>query len=114
MWREELCATTSTDAPQLSDERCFAIRPPGKLPGHKKEFNSALVQIIKGAFNSPVHMYALLTMTASGMGNTAGIPLEGKNTPEYLMSRVLPCLREEVARITDGELVDKQVLLDIL
>ena len=60
-------------------------------------------------------MYALLTMTASGMGNTAGIPIEAKYTPEYSMSKVLPYLRKEVARIANGEqLLDKQVLLDIL
>jgi hypothetical protein len=72
-------------------------------------------QIIQGAWNSPVHMYALLTMTATGMGNKAGIPIEAKYTPEYLMSKVLPYLRKEVARIANGQqLIDKQVLLDIL
>ena len=100
---------------QLSDERSFAIRPSGKLAGHKELYFSALGQIIQGALNSPIHMYALLTMTACGMRNTAGVKIDPKQTPEYLMSKALPYLRKEIARIANGEtLVDKQVLLDIL
>jgi hypothetical protein len=54
-------------------------------------------------------------MTAGGMRNTAGVEIDPKHTPEYLMSKVLPFLRKEIARIANGEtLVDKQILLDIL
>lgn len=114
VWREEYRATTDTNDQQLSSERSFAIRPSGKLAGHKKLYFSALGQIIQGALNSPIHMYALLTMTASGMRNTAGVAIDPTHTPEYLMSKVLPNLRKEVAQIANGEcLIDKQILLDI-
>lgn len=53
-------------------------------------------------------------MTAGGMRNTAGVRIDPKHTPEYFISKALPYLRKEVARIAKGEtLVVKQVLLDI-
>jgi hypothetical protein len=115
VWREEYRTTADPNGLQLSSERSFAIRPSGKLAGHKELYFSALGQIIQGALNSPIHMYSLLTMTACGMRNTAGVEIGRKQTPEYLMNKALPYLRKEVARIVDGEtLVDKQVLLSIL
>lgn len=78
------------------------------------KFFSVLGQIVQGALNSPVHMYALLTVTACGMKNTPGVTVDPKYDSEYLMGKALPHLRKELARIQDGEgLIDKQVVLDI-
>lgn len=114
VWREDYVATTDTHAQQLSTEKSFAIRPSGKLGGHKVHYFSALGQIVQGCLNNPVHMYALLTMTACGMRNSAGITTDPQHSPEYFMAKALPQLRSEISRISNGgSLIDKQFLLDI-
>lgn len=107
-------ATIGMRSQHLSNEKYVAASPSGKLNCHTSLQFSVLGQIIQGALNSPIHMYALLTMTAGGMRNFTGVTVDSKHVPEYLMNKALPHLRKEVARIANGELLnDKQVLLDM-
>lgn len=113
IWREDYVATTNTES-QLSATRSFAVRPSAKLDGQKNLYFAALGQIVQGCLNSSMHMYALLTMTACGMRNVAGVSVDASNSAEFFMAKALPQLRRELASISAGErLVDKQILLDI-
>jgi hypothetical protein len=72
----------------------------------------AIDMLFRGALSNEMHMYALLSATASRMKFVSGVSFEGHCAPELFMQKALRSLRLYLESYTSPA-IERQVFLDV-